>query len=113
MRSRDCNQRTFGGPPQFGGSAERDLVIQWAKDLSRSVDYLETRQDIYTNRLACYGFSLGGFWGPIFTEVDHRFKAAVLAAAGLSPWTPLPEVDAVHYLLFSTPDTCPPPGRTL
>jgi dienelactone hydrolase len=91
-------QRNFGGPPEDSGSAERDLVIAWAKDLSRSIDYLETRPDIDTKRLAFYGFSMGAMYGPIFTEVDHRFAASVLAAGGLSPNIPLPEVDAVHYL---------------
>lgn len=91
-------QRNFGSPPPDGGSAERDLVIAWAKDLNRSIDYLENRPDIDTKRLAYYGFSLGAFYGPIFTEVDHRFAVSVLAAGGLSPNFPLPEVDAVHYL---------------
>ena len=81
-----------------GNSAERDLIVQWSKDLSRSIDYLETRPDVDVKRLAFYGVSLGAFWGPIFTQVDQRFKASVLLAAGLSPWIPLPEVDAVNYL---------------
>ena len=81
-----------------GLSGERDFVLQWSKDLGRSIDYLETRPDIDTKRLAFYGFSLGGFWGPVFTQVDQRFKASVFLSAGLSPWIPLPEVDAVHYL---------------
>jgi Dipeptidyl aminopeptidases/acylaminoacyl-peptidases len=91
-------ERNMGSDPQWGKSWERDLIIQWAKDLSRSIDYLETRPDIDTGRLAYFGLSLGGFYGPIFTQVDDRFKASVWAAAGLSPWKPLPEVDAVHYL---------------
>jgi len=79
-------------------AAERDLVVQWRKDMGRAIDYLETRSDIDVNRLAFYGLSLGGFWGPVLTQVERRFKTAVLVAAGLSPWIPLPEVDAVHYL---------------
>jgi len=79
-------------------SAERDLVVQWRKDLGRAIDYLETRPDIDTNRLGFYGVSLGGFWGPVLTEVEPRFKVSVLVAAGLSPWIPLPEIDAIHYL---------------
>src|SRR5262249_52278630 len=71
----------------------------WSKDLGRSIDYLETRRDIDTGRLAFYGVSLGAFWAPIFTQGDQRFKVQVLAAGGLSPGNlPLPEVDAVHYL---------------
>jgi tRNA A-37 threonylcarbamoyl transferase component Bud32/predicted esterase len=89
-------ERNTGGPPK-GDSEERDLVVHWAKDLGRSIDYLETRPDIDGKRLAFYGFSLGGMYGPILTEVDHRFKASILAAAGLSPNIPPPEIDAVHY----------------
>jgi dienelactone hydrolase len=81
-----------------GVSAERDIIVQWRKDLGRSIDYLETRSDIDTKRVAFYGVSLGGFWGPIFTQVEERFQASVLLSAGLSPTTPLSEVDAVHYL---------------
>ena len=90
-------ERGTGAYPA-GKSAERDVVVQWRKDLSRSVDYLETRPDIDVTRLAFYGFSLGAFWGPIFTQVDPRFKASVLLGGGLDPEIPLPEVDAVHYL---------------
>jgi dipeptidyl aminopeptidase/acylaminoacyl peptidase len=81
-----------------GQSAERDVIVQWRKDLGRSIDYLETRPEIDTKRLAFYGVSLGAFWGPIFTQVDQRFKVEVLAAGGLGPDIPLPEVDEVNYL---------------
>jgi dienelactone hydrolase len=81
-----------------GGSAERDWIVQWRKDMGRAIDYLETRPDIDVSRLSFYGMSLGGFWGPVLTQVEQRFKTSVLQAAGLSPWIPLPEMDAVHYL---------------
>jgi hypothetical protein len=87
-----------GGRLPSGKIEERDLVIQWGKDLSRSIDYLETRRDIDVSRLAYYGVSYGAFWGPVFTSVDHRFKTSVLVAGGLSPNIPSPEVDPVHYL---------------
>lgn len=90
-------ERGTGAYPT-GKSAERDVIVQWRKDLGRSIDYLETRSDIDAKRLAFYGFSVGAFWGPIFTQVDPRFKASVLLGGGLDPEIPLPEVDAVHYL---------------
>lgn len=83
---------------ESGRSAERDVVVQWRKDLGRSIDYLATRHDIDVGRLAYYGVSLGGFWGPIFTQVDGRFRASVLLSAGLTATHPLPEVDEVYYL---------------
>src|SRR5260370_36745468 len=81
-----------------GLSAERDVIVQWRKDLGRSIDYLETRPDIDVKRLAFYGFSLGAFWGPIFTQVDSRFKASVWLVGGLDPEVLLPEGDTVHFL---------------
>jgi dienelactone hydrolase len=90
-------ERGTGAYPA-GKSAERDVIVQWRKDLGRSIDYLETRSDIGVKRLVFYGFSLGAFWGPILTQVDSRFKASVLLGGGLDPEIPLPEVDAVHYL---------------
>jgi pimeloyl-ACP methyl ester carboxylesterase len=89
-----------GGPPRTipEKSAERDLAVQWSKDLGRAIDYLETRPDIDVNRLGLYAYSLGSFWGPVLTQVEPRLKVSVLVSVGLSPWIPLPEIDAVHYL---------------
>lgn len=81
-----------------GGSAERDLVVQWRKDLGRAIDYLETRRDIDPARLGFYAVSTGAWWGPVLTQVEERFKASVLLGGGLSQQFPLPEVDAVNYL---------------
>jgi cephalosporin-C deacetylase-like acetyl esterase len=66
-----------------GPNAGRDLVGQWAKDLGRSIDYLETRKDIDSHRLAYYGLSLGAIWGPVLTAVEPRFKVSVLVGGGL------------------------------
>jgi serine/threonine protein kinase len=38
----------------------KEHVIQWAKDLSRVLDYLETRRDIDASKIAYYGVSWGG-----------------------------------------------------
>ena len=46
-----------------------------AKDVGRSVDYLETRPDIDTGQLAFYGVSLGASVAPLFLAIEHRFKA--------------------------------------
>jgi dienelactone hydrolase len=58
-------------------------VIQAIKDLRRSIDYLETRDDIDGDRLAYYGMSWGGNLGAIIPAVEQRFGASVLVAAGL------------------------------
>ena len=72
-------------------------LIKIVKDFKRSVDYLETRQDIDTGRLAFYGLSYGGFYGGIIPAVDDRLKASILLGAGLDPCG-LPEACQVNYL---------------
>jgi eukaryotic-like serine/threonine-protein kinase len=89
-------ERGNGVPPS--GKSERDMLISWSKDLGRSIDYLESRPDIDTKRLAYYGLSYGAFWGPVFTQVERRFKTSVLLLGGLSPNIPQPEIDPVYYL---------------
>jgi dienelactone hydrolase len=80
-----------------GPKAGRDLVMQWAKDLGRSIDYLETREDIDSHRLAYFGLSLGAVWGPVLTAVEPRFKASVLVGGGL-PFEKLPsEIELLNF----------------
>jgi hypothetical protein len=45
--------------PTVGTSQWRDLVVQWSKDLGRTIDYLESRSDFDRDKLAYYGFSMG------------------------------------------------------
>jgi dienelactone hydrolase len=84
-------------PPDAGTNVERDETIQQAKDLRRSVDYLETRPDIDASRLAYYGISWGAMLGPIMITVENRFKAAVFAAGGCDNQKVLPEADPMNF----------------
>lgn len=72
-------------------------VIQWAKDLGRSIDYLETRADMDAGSLAYYGSSWGGRTGAVMLAVEPRFDVAILRVAGFSSDIPHPEVHAVTY----------------
>ncbi len=81
-----------------GSIAYRDHVVMWAKDLGRAIDYLETRPEISTGRLAYYGVSWGGAMGGLMPAIEPRIKLCVLQVAGLQ-FTPVrPEVDPVNYL---------------
>jgi predicted esterase len=84
-------------PPAAGPNALRDVTIQQMKDLRRSIDYLETRPDIDSRRVAYYGISLGARLGSIALAVEHRFKAAVLYSGGLPLTRQLPEIDELNY----------------
>jgi dienelactone hydrolase len=80
----------------------RDHLIMAAKDLSRTLDYLETRKDIDASRLGFIGLSYGAKFAPVFLVVEPRLKAAVLDSGGFAPYEfpadmlPLNFVTRVH-----------------
>jgi dienelactone hydrolase len=76
----------------------KDHVIMWVKDISRSIDYLETREDIDSSKLAYLGVSWGGGMGAIVPAVEKRLDTSVLFVAGLYFQRALPEVDGVNYV---------------
>lgn len=79
------------------GMKARDLFVHCAKDLSRSVDYLETRKDFDHERLAYFGLSWGASLGPIMTAVEDRFRVSILLAGGFQ-YVSLPgEADPVNF----------------
>jgi formylglycine-generating enzyme required for sulfatase activity/dienelactone hydrolase len=75
----------------------RDWIIQLGKDLRKSVDYLETRDDIDVERIGYYGVSWGAELGPIMLAVEDRIKLGVLLVGGLHGRKKLPEVDEVNF----------------
>jgi len=87
----------LGNSPDAGTIAQRDETIQQADDLRRSVDYLETRNDIDKDRLAYFGISWGASVGSIMTALEKRFKVAVFAAGGCDPSSVLPEADPMNF----------------
>ena len=83
----------------------RDYVIMWARDLGRTIDYLESRDDIDATRLAYYGLSWGGYMGAIMPAVERRIRANVLYVAGMTFQRALPEVDPINYITRVTQPT--------
>ena len=79
-------------------TAYKDLMIMWIKDVSRCIDYLETRTDINTDKIGYVGVSLGAANGAIIPAVEKRIKLAVLNVAGLWHVNVLPEIDQINYL---------------
>jgi dienelactone hydrolase len=57
--------------------------VRQTQDVRRSLDYLESRQDMEGGKLAYFGFSAGAFVAPIVLATEPRFKAAILAVGGL------------------------------
>ena len=79
-------------------NAYRDLMVMMAKDARRTVDYLVTRPDVDSSRLAYFGFSFGGRVSPPILATEPRFKAAMLAVAGLKMERARAEVDPLNFL---------------
>lgn len=79
--------------PGFSGSDGERLIAMnclldgktWAGqqvwDIMRTVDYLESRDDVDTSRVGCYGMSMGGFECYFTSALDQRIKVAVVAGA--------------------------------
>jgi len=84
---------------QTEGTRYRDFQIKWVQELSRTIDYLETREDVDSDRLGYYGYSWGGEKAPIVLAVEERIDAAVLNVGGLNDWYWfLPEVDPLNFV---------------
>jgi dienelactone hydrolase len=78
-------------------AAYRDRVIKWVKDLRRSIDWAETRDDLDMQNLGFNGFSWGARLGPLLIALEPRIRAAVLNVGGLKFQGTMPEADPFHY----------------
>ncbi|UCD53048.1 MAG: dienelactone hydrolase family protein [Phycisphaerales bacterium] len=63
----------------------RDWMIRMAKDLRRSIDYLETRDDIDSDKIGYHGYSAGALSGQIMLAVEDRIDTGIFVHGGLLP----------------------------
>ena len=84
--------------PSVGTSQQRDLVVQWSKDLGRTIDYLESRSDFDRDKLAYYGFSMGADEALPIVALEPRLKAGILLSGGLIGGVRSPEVEPLNFL---------------
>jgi len=75
----------------------RERMTHWSMDIGRSIDYLLTRDDFDSTKIAFYGHSFGGWNGPIFTAMEPRFGASVFFAAGALESSRPPELQPLNY----------------
>jgi formylglycine-generating enzyme required for sulfatase activity/tRNA A-37 threonylcarbamoyl transferase component Bud32/pimeloyl-ACP methyl ester carboxylesterase len=79
-------ERAFGPawePPPSSSVRFRDLMVLHATELRRGLDYLATRDDIDTRRLAYVAVSWGAGSRLPLAAVDDRFRAVVLIGGGI------------------------------
>lgn len=63
--------------------AGRDRLIRQVREMRRVLDYLEARPDIDRDSFVYYGYSWGGYLGPMALTVEPRLKVGILNQAGL------------------------------
>jgi dienelactone hydrolase len=90
-------ERRKPGFPDWGTVAGRDLVIRQVRDMRRTIDYLEERDDIDADAIAYYGFSFGGRLGAIAVVAEPRIKVGIFHMAGLQHLK-MPETSVLNYL---------------
>ncbi|MDY0099433.1 MAG: SUMF1/EgtB/PvdO family nonheme iron enzyme [Bacteroidales bacterium] len=76
----------------------KEHVIMWRKDIGRTIDYLETRDDILSDKIAYFGYSWGGRMGGLFPAVEKRLKVLVLHVGGMGMYKAFPEVDPMNFI---------------
>ncbi|HEY0800283.1 MAG TPA: hypothetical protein VGD54_05530, partial [Steroidobacteraceae bacterium] len=85
--------------PDANADREQRDALLWHQDLSRTLDYLESRADIDAQKAGYLGISGGASnIGPIALAIEGRLKTGVLIAAGVEHEPGIhPMIDAVNY----------------
>ena len=83
---------------EYRSSAFRDATIEWVKDLSASIDYIEERADLDKDRVGYFGFSHGGMEAPIVMAIEERVKASVTNVGGFMNAGFFPEADPFNFV---------------
>ena len=74
-----------------------DRKVRWIQDVRRSIDYLETRDDIDLETIAYWGLSWGAEHAPIALATEPRLKAGVLMDGGAIHVPVLREADESSF----------------
>jgi eukaryotic-like serine/threonine-protein kinase len=97
------------GRPATVPTWTRDLVISWSRDFSRSIDYLETRDDIDHENLGYFSFSNPIM--PVLSAIDGRVRAGAHIGAGLIGVDLPAEFNPIHFAPRATEPTLLIGGR--
>ena len=84
---RGYNVLIFDGPGQGGALVMQKLPMRadWENVVTPVVDYLLTRSDVDSTRIALYGGSFGGYLAPRAAAFEHRLAACIADAALFDP----------------------------
>jgi formylglycine-generating enzyme required for sulfatase activity/dienelactone hydrolase len=82
-------------PEKLQRTTDLERRVLTVKDFRRTIDYLETRNDIDIDKLSYEGLSTGAWMGGIIPAVEPRIKAAVLLGGGYFELPP--EISPVNF----------------
>ena len=86
-------------PPPASGIELKERQIRRFQDLHQAVEYVVSRSDIDSSKLAYLGASAGAAWAPVMVSLEERFRTAVLFEGGLFLRPSVsPEVDTFNFL---------------
>jgi cephalosporin-C deacetylase-like acetyl esterase len=80
--------------------AARNINVQRALDLRRSIDFIEWREDLDAENIAYVGFSWGASIGPVMMAIEDRIKTGVYLLGGLCGCYRHPAYDAANFTRF-------------
>ncbi|KAH8705977.1 Alpha/Beta hydrolase protein [Talaromyces proteolyticus] len=77
--ARGWNFATYEGPGQATVRREQNIgfIPQWWDAVTPVVDWLQSRDDVDTDRIALVGLSFGGQLAPLAASHEHRFSAVI------------------------------------
>ncbi len=90
-------KRRLPEAPDWRTHAGRNLAVKEVREFRRMIDYLDTRPDIQSDKLAYFGKSWGGRMGAIVLSVEPRITVAVLNQAGINAGDD-PDINVAHFL---------------
>jgi 2,6-dihydroxypseudooxynicotine hydrolase len=85
----------FDGPGQGEGEYDWPIRGNYEAAVKAVCDYVETRADLDTSRIAMWGVSLGGYYAPRAAAFEPRIKACVALSGPYNmgaSWDSLPEL---------------------
>ena len=101
------------GFPQSNSVEFRELMVHHATELSLALDYLETRTDIDSERVAYVGLSWGAGSRATLAAIDDRWGAVVFLGAGIDErmHPVVPEALNVNFIPYIRAPTLMVNGR--
>jgi dienelactone hydrolase len=87
--------------PARHAQLQTELRVHWFSDLKRSLDYLETRSDMDSSKLAFLGYSYGASHALPLIALEERYDTAILVAGGLGNLgiDPMPQAaDPINFI---------------